>query len=57
MIHAITDCETNYSYNYNSVTFEQHNHVHYVDTNGHSVCNLCAVSTAMYIVSDICLDS
>ena len=34
MIHA-----NNYSYNYNSVTFEQHNHVHNVFTNRHSICN------------------
>ena len=28
MIHAIEDYEINYSYNYNSVTFEQHKHTH-----------------------------
>ena len=30
MIHAIKYCATNYSYEYNSVTFEQHNHVYNV---------------------------
>ena len=33
MILAIKDYETDYSNNYNSVTFEQHNHAHNMDIN------------------------
>ena len=33
MFHAIKECGANYSYNFNSVTFEQNNHVHNVDMN------------------------
>ena len=40
MIYAIKDYETNYPYNHKLVTFEQHHHVHNVDTNRHSISNL-----------------
>ena len=38
MIHANKYCETNYSNNYISVTFEQHNYVHNVETKINILC-------------------